>query len=82
MNEDGRVLELQQGPTRATGDNEERYSYPGDLAFRVDEQITVQIHHIDLMDHERNTMALNLPVLAVWVPNRMGRDFLLQNQLS
>ena len=80
VNEHGRVRELQQGPTRATGKSEERYSYPGDLAFRVDDEVTVQIHHIDLMDKERNTIALDVPVLAVWVPDRMGQHFLFQSQ--
>ena len=82
VNDDGRVRELQQGPTRSNGEDGQRYSYPGDLAFRVEDQVTVQIHHIKLIDEDNNVEAYDVPVLATWVPKRMGQDLLVQEQLE
>ena len=82
VNDDGRVLELQQGPTRSNSGDGQRYSYPGDLEFRVQDQVTVQVHHIDLIDEDDNVVARDVPVLAVWVPDRMGQNLLVQEQLE
>ena len=82
VNNDGRVLELQQGPTRSNGDDGQRYSYPGDLKFQAEDQVTVQIHCVELIDDDDNVVARDVPVLAVWVPKRMGQNLLVQEQLE
>ena len=42
------IRRLFQGPTRVRGDGGQTYSYPGDMAFRDDDRVAVQIHHYDL----------------------------------
>ena len=76
---DGRIPELQQGPT-AVGEKGEGYSYPGDQEFHAEDQVTVQIHVVDLLDDEGSTIAHGIPVLAVWLPRRMGQNLLIQEQ--
>ncbi len=73
------IRRLFQGPTRVRGDGGQTYSYPGDVAFRDDDRVAVQIHHYDLK-HDDQVIAHNMPVIAVWVPRRMSLDWLVQNQ--
>lgn len=70
---------LFQGPTRVRGQGGQTYSYPGDMAFRPDDRVAVQIHRYNLKQHKQ-IIAQDRPVIAVWVPRRMGLDWLVQNQ--
>lgn len=64
---------LFQGPTRlATGG----YSYQGDAAFH-DESVTVQIHNVTLTQDDR-PVATAVPVLAIWIPQRLAVDWIAQ----
>ena len=74
----GSVRRLFQGPTR-TGGRNGKYSYPGDMAFRPDDRVAVQIHRYNLR-RNKQVIAEDRPVIAVWVPCRMGLDWLVQNQ--
>ena len=73
------IRRLFQGPTRVRGDGGQTYSYPGDMAFRDDDRVAVQIHHYNLKRDEQ-IIAHNMPVIAVWVPRRMSLDWLVQHQ--
>jgi hypothetical protein len=74
----GRISELFQGPTRtASGE----YSYPGDAAFRDDDLVTIQIHSLNLRQGEA-TVAQQVPVIAIWVPQRMSIDWVAQHQAT
>ena len=75
----GSIRRLLQGPTRSGGG----YSYPGDLAFRDDDRVSVQLHTINLTEKQGNQdviVARSVPVIAIWVPQRMSLDWITQDQ--
>jgi hypothetical protein len=51
--------------------------YPGDRAVRDDQNVSVQIHTLDLT-RDNNVVAENVTVVAVWVPARLARAWLAQ----
>ncbi len=51
--------------------------YPGDRAIRENDHVTIQVHLLTLM-REKAVMTDNVPVLAVWVPGRMGTPWVAQ----
>ncbi len=73
------IRRLFQGPTRVHGNGSRTYSYPGDIEFRHDDRVAVQIHRYDLKQNDQ-VIAPNMPVIAVWVPSRMSLDWLVQIQ--
>ena len=73
------VRRLFQGPTRIRGQGGQAYSYPGDMAFRPDDRLAVQIHRYNLR-RNKQVIAKDRPIIAVWVPRRMGLDWLVQKQ--
>ena len=74
----GSIRRLFQGPTRARGRRRD-YTYPGDMKYQNTDRVTVQIHCYDL-ERDGNTIAQDMPVVAVWVPRRMGMSWLVQQQ--
>ena len=75
----GSIRRLLQGPTRSGGG----YSYPGDLAFRDEDRVTVQLHTINLTEKQDNQdviVARSVPTIAIWVPQRMSLDWITQDQ--
>jgi Z1 domain len=75
------IRRLLQGPTRSGGG----YSYPGDFEFRDPDRITVQLHLINLTEDRagnENVVLRSVPVVAVWIPNRMGLGWIVQDQAS
>jgi hypothetical protein len=82
VDEDGRIGSIRrlfQGPTRTGAAGSREYSYPGDMAFYDADRVTVQIHRYDLRRNGQD-VALQKPVIAVWVPGRMRLDWLVQHQ--
>ena len=82
VNANGRITStrrLFQGPTRVRGNGRQSYSYPGDMTFRDNDRVAVQIHRYDLKQGDE-VIARNMPVIAVWVPSRMSLDWLVQQQ--
>lgn len=51
--------------------------YPGDQLIRDQDNVTIQIHTLNLT-REGPVVAENVPVLAVWVPARLGRAWIAQ----
>jgi hypothetical protein len=75
------IRRLLQGPTRSGGG----YSYPGDFEFRDPDRVTVQLHLINLTEiraANENVVLQSVPVVAVWIPNRMGLGWIVQDQAS
>jgi hypothetical protein len=76
------IRRLLQGATRSGGG----YSYPGDHDFRDANLVTVQLHVISLTEedqaHDEIVVMQSVPVPAVWIPNRMSLDWIVQDQAS
>lgn len=54
--------------------------YPGDDAIRDDDNLTIQIHRLRVLDSERKVvLAEDTYALAIWVPACMERDTLVQD---
>jgi hypothetical protein len=82
VDNEGRIRSLgalQQGPTRSTTPGQQ-YTYPGDEAFKDRTRVSVQLHVFDLRDQSGATVATAVPLIAVWVPHRLRRDWVVQNQ--
>jgi hypothetical protein len=77
VDEDGEVTNLFQGEAPVNPRELRGTVYPGDRAIRDDENVTIQIHTLNLT-REDAAVAENVPVLAVWVPARLAQGWLAQ----
>ena len=81
VDDDGRIGSIRrlfQGPTRVRG-KPRTYSYPGDMKYQRPDRVTVQIHRYDLR-RKGDIIAKKMPIVAIWVPRRMGLNWLVQHQ--
>lgn len=79
IDEEGKIPQLFQGEIPVKPLDRRGEIYPGDRAIRDDDNVTIQIHTLDLKrgDH---VVAEDVPVLAVWVPEQLGRAWIVQDQ--
>jgi hypothetical protein len=77
VDDDGEVTNLMQGEFPVFPLDQRGQIYPGDRALRDDDNVSVQIHTLDLT-RNNNVVAENVPVVAVWVPARLARAWLAQ----
>jgi len=78
VDENGEVTNLFQGEAPVNPRERRGEIYPGDRAIRdPDENVTIQIHTLDLT-REGSVIAENVPILAVWVPARLARSWIAQ----
>lgn len=54
------------------------HGYPGDRQLRSIDEVTVQIHSLDLVS-DGVILARSVPVIAVWVPKRFSIDWISQS---
>ncbi len=82
INEDGEITNLYQGAAPVTPIERRGVIYPGDRALHDEDNVTIQIHVINLTPKNENDtiIAEEVPVLAVWVPGRMARGWITQVQ--
>jgi hypothetical protein len=60
--------------------------YPGDRFIRDDDKITIQIHRLhltelngdDILDENDNPIYDNVPSIAIWIPELIGKDIIRQ----
>ena len=78
IDENGEITNLFQGEAPVDPPALRGTIYPGDSVIRADNHVTIQIHQLDLVDGERRSVARNVAVLAVWVPARLGREWVVQ----
>jgi hypothetical protein len=73
MNRGGRIKNLFQG----AAPDKHGEIYPGDLAIRQDDQVTIQVHNLDLYhgNVQGEPTATEVPVITVWVPRSASRGF-------
>lgn len=82
---DGEVTNLYQGAAPVEPRERRGEVYPGDQAIREDGTVTIQIHTLDLTQEDgargnRRVVMENVPVIAVWVPERLARGWVNQPQ--
>jgi hypothetical protein len=54
--------------------------YPGDREMKLTDELSIQIHILDLLDRQSGTaIAERVPAIAVWMPAGMGTDMLVQD---
>ena len=75
IDENGVVANLYQGEAPVYPRERRGEVYPGDRAIRDNTNVTIQIHTLDLTREDR-VVAENVPVLVVWVPNRLARSWI------
>ena len=79
VDENGEVTNLFQGEAPVYPRERRGEVYPGDRAIRDDANVTIHIHELELTrDGGRQVVAQNVPVLAVWVPERVARAWIAQ----
>jgi len=64
----GKIKQLFQGRNPRTGE----IIYPGDSEIKNSDLITIQVHNLQLKD----TTYTNVPTLAIWVPDRIGKSII------
>jgi hypothetical protein len=84
IDENGEVTNLFQGEAPVNPRERRGEVYPGDRAIRDDETVTIQVHTLDLTREEEGrggaTVKKNVPIIAVWVPARLARGWINQDQ--
>jgi len=71
MSKDCQVKQLFQGPNPVSKDYGKGEIYKGDRELKSDNQITIQIHQVDLKIDKKIT-ASNVPIVAVYIPNGLS----------
>jgi len=73
----GEIAQLFQGEAPVSPRDQRGTIYPGDRAIRDSDNVTIQIHRLDLT-RDNGVIANDVPVVAVWVPARMEKDWIAQ----
>ena len=76
----GEVTELFQGRSPKWEPELGNQAYPGDRAYCDGEWVSVQIHMLTLRKRGGGTVASDVPVVAVHVPERLRKQLLFQVQ--
>lgn len=76
VNENGKLPELFQGEVPVSPRELRGSIYAGDRAMRELDQVTVQVHSINVKQ-DGQVVANDVPVIAIWVPRRMGQAWVV-----
>lgn len=79
VDDNGKIRNLFQGAAPVDPPSLRGSVYPGDRKMHESENVTIQVHFVDLTQNEV-VVAEAVPVIAVWVPRRMGLSWVTQNQ--
>lgn len=83
LNTHAEIVNLFQGEAPVSPRDRRGQVYPGDRNVRGDNDVTVQIHTLDLREStDRNapTVATNVPVVALWIAPEIAEDVIVQDQ--
>ena len=80
VRDNGEIHYLYQGEAPVRPIERRGEIYPGDRALRDNDNISIQIHIIDLI-RQGNTIKESVPIIAVWVPERLAIPWIHQDQL-
>lgn len=79
-NEDGEIPTLFQGANYADAGHKDEI-YPGDAEIRTPRLLTIQLHNLEVREPARGkVIAEEVPTIAVWVPEKMDKDWLVQSR--
>ncbi len=84
INSEGKISSeraLFQGKSPRSATHSEGEIYLGDVSIRDDENITIQLHNLDLTENN-TTILKNVPIVAVWIPSRLAKNWLVQAQIT
>jgi hypothetical protein len=79
VDQNGQVTNLFQGEAPVHPRERRGEVYPGDRAIHRDDTVSIQIHTLNLT-RDDVVIAEDVPIVAVWVPARLARGWLDQNQ--
>jgi hypothetical protein len=79
VDENGEVTNLYQGEAPVYPRDRRGEIYPGDRAIHEHDMVTIQLHTLDLTREDAVVME-DVPVVAVWVPARLARGWVSQDQ--
>jgi hypothetical protein len=82
--ENGEITNLFQGAAPVNPKSERGKIYPGDRQIRQEQNVTIQIHRLTLKsppnDPKAEVVAEDVPVVAIWIPERLSRQWISQQQ--
>ena len=78
LDENGRIPQLYMGAYPVDNPGQGRV-YPGDRALH-DDNVCVQIHRVSLTIGAHEAAIDDVPIVAVWVPERFGQSWVAQVQ--
>jgi hypothetical protein len=77
----GEIPNLFQGAAPVNPPERRGEIYPGDREIHAPDQLTIQIHTLNLADRATgNVIYEDVPNVAVWIPEGMAGDVLIQDQ--
>jgi hypothetical protein len=79
---DGRIANLYQGEAPVYPKERRGEVYPGDKAIRGTDDVTVQIHRLDIKSGEGNGALHDVPTVAVWIDPDVAKDAFGQGSAS
>lgn len=80
VNDDQEIPTLFQGANYADAAHKDMV-YPGDERERAIQGVTIQIHTLQVRQKDRGPLiADNVPTVAVWIPQSMAQEWLVQEQ--
>lgn len=79
VDRNGKIKNLFQGAAPVNPPKLRGSVYPGDREIHEPEDVTVQAHSVDLMQ-DKIVVAERVPVIAIWLPRRMGLPWVTQSR--
>lgn len=80
LNDYGEIPNLFQGAAPVNPPERRGEVYPGDRQLRSYDNITIQIHVLNLHEKNSQTIYREVPNIAIHIPNRLSNDVLIQDQ--
>ena len=86
LNDSNDIQQLFQGANTKTRLYQRGEVYPGDREIRDTDKLTIQIHRLrltdkegnDILDDNGNVVYSDVPSIAVWIPETIGKDIIRQ----
>ena len=80
LNDQGEIPNLFQGAAPVNPPERRGEIYPGDRLIRSEDDITIQIHNLELRVRDGRTIHRDVPNVAIHIPARLANDVLIQDQ--